>query len=66
MGRKAMVINMEYENLSKLISYDVEARKYFNSLSAKEQQIILDRGPGVNTLQKLKEFAYMTENNMLS
>ena len=47
---------MDYENISQLISSNVEATQYFNSLSAEMQQKILDRGTGVNTLDKLKEF----------
>ncbi len=47
---------MDCENISQLISSNVEATQYFNSLSAEMQQKILDRGTGVNTLDKLKEF----------
>lgn len=56
---------MEYENISQLISRDSEAMHYFNSLSAKLQQQILDRGSGVNTLDKLKSFQELVENNGL-
>ena len=55
---------MDYENISQLISSNVEATQYFNSLSAEMQQKILDRGTGVNTLDKLKEFN-LVENNGL-
>ena len=44
---------MDCENISQLISSNVEATQYFNSLSAEMQQKILDRGTGVNTLDKL-------------
>ena len=53
------------ENISQLISSNVEATQYFNSLSAEMQQKILDRGTGVNTLDKLKEFKNLVENNGL-
>lgn len=56
---------MDYENISQLISSSVEATQYFNSLSAEMQQKILDRGTGVNTLDKLKEFKNLVENNGL-
>ena len=56
---------MDYENISQLISSNVEATQYFNSLSAEMQQKILDRGTGVNTLDKLKEFKNLVENNGL-
>ena len=56
---------MDYENISQLISSNVEATQYFNSLSADMQQKILDRGTGVNTLDKLKEFKNLVENNGL-
>ena len=56
---------MDYENISQLISSNVEATQYFNSLSAEMQQKILDRGTGVNTLDKLKEFKNLLENNGL-
>lgn len=56
---------MDYENISQLISSNVEATQYFNSLSAEIQQKILDRGTGVNTLDKLKEFKNLVENNGL-
>lgn len=56
---------MDYENISQLISSNVEATQYFNSLSAEMQQKILDRGTGVNTLDKLKEFKNLVENNRL-
>ena len=54
---------MDCENISQLISSNVEATQYFNSLSAEIQQKILDRGTGVNTLDKLKEFKNLVENN---
>lgn len=57
---------MEYENISQLISYDSEAKHYFDSLSAQMQQQILDRGSGVNTIDKLKDFHALVENNGLS
>ena len=56
---------MDCENISQLISSNVEATQYFNSLSAEMQQKILDRGTGVNTLDKLKEFKNLVENNRL-
>lgn len=56
---------MEYENISQLISYDSEATHYFGSLSAELQQKILDRGSGINTLEKLKSFASVVEHNGL-
>lgn len=56
---------MDYENISQLISSDPEAMRYFNSLPAYEQQQILDRGTGVNTLDKLKGFAAMVESGGL-
>lgn len=56
---------MEYENISQLISYNDEARHYFNTLSAPMQQKILDRGTGVNTLDKLKNFQNIVEHNGL-
>lgn len=56
---------MDYENISQLISSNVEATQYFNSLSAEMQQKILDRGTGVNTLDKLKEFKNLVEHNGL-
>ena len=56
---------MDYENISQLISSNVEATQYFISLSAEMQQKILDRGTGVNTLDKLKEFKNLVENNGL-
>ena len=56
---------MDYENISQLISSNVEATQFFNSLSAEMQQKILDRGTGVNTLDKLKEFKNLVENNGL-
>ena len=52
---------MDCENISQLISSNVEATQYFNSLSAE----MLDRGTGVNTLDKLKEFKNLVENNGL-
>ncbi len=54
----------EYDSLSRLISNDREAMQYFNSLPVREQQIILDRGTGCNTLEKLKAFASMAEENL--
>ncbi|MCI8403840.1 MAG: hypothetical protein HFE49_02955 [Clostridia bacterium] len=57
---------MEYENISQLISYDSEAMHYFNSLPAQLQQQILDRGSGVNTIDKLKSFQALVEQNKLS
>ena len=56
---------MDYENISQLISSNVEATQYFNSLSAEKKKKILDRGTGVNTLDKLKEFKNLVENNGL-
>lgn len=56
---------MEYENISRLISYDAEAKRYFDSLSAELQQKIIDRGSGVNTLDKLKNFKSLVETNRL-
>lgn len=57
---------MEYENISQLISYNEEAKRYFDSLDAEMQQKIIDRGSGVNTLDKLKTFQYLVETNSLS
>lgn len=56
---------MEYENISRLISYDAEAKRYFDSLPAELQQKIIDRGSGVNTLDKLKNFKTLVETNRL-
>lgn len=56
---------MYCENISQLISSNVEATQYFNSLSAEMQQKILDCGTGVNTLDKLKEFKNLVEHNGL-
>ena len=56
---------MDCENISQLISSNVEATKYFTSFSAKKKKKILDRGTGVNTLDKLKEFKNLVENNGL-
>lgn len=61
-----MDFNNEYENISQLISRDNEARRYFSALPAEEQQQILDRGSGVNTLDKLKSFTSMVESGGLS
>ena len=56
---------MDCQKINELILSNVEATQYFNSLSAEMQQKILDRGTGVNTLDKLKEFKNLVENNGL-
>lgn len=47
---------MRFENLKQLISGDMSARNYFESLEKDVKDALMAHGDGINNLEELKHF----------
>lgn len=51
------VKKMKYNGIKDLLTNEISAKEYFNTLSNEVQEALTAHGDGINTLEELKHFA---------